>query len=247
MKDLAHAAFQQFHADDQHHHRHRQPGKILKAGVAVGVFVVGGAGAQLEADEAHHAGGCVGQVVHRVGGDGDAAREGAGQKFAGAEQQVAENAHPARQIAVGGAHGGVGGVAAVLHKQPHERFSQKKHLGCCGMGPFAPSGLALQRMGAGLVDDVDVVQLGAQAALHAFKYSWRRAICSARSAPVRPPAGAAFAASSLMRSSFCCSMGRSPFGRGRGALFAYYSRNRDKTAKSSLPRGVKGQAAFATN
>ena len=73
MQDLGKALLQKLHADDQDHDRDRQTGQILIPGVAVRVLRVRRARAELEADEADDIGAGIGQVVHAVGGDGNAA------------------------------------------------------------------------------------------------------------------------------------------------------------------------------
>ena len=73
VQNLGKALLQKLHADDQDHDRDRQPGQILIPGMAVGMLRVRRARAEFEADEADDIGTGIGQVVHTVGGDGNAA------------------------------------------------------------------------------------------------------------------------------------------------------------------------------
>ena len=88
--------------------------------MAKGMLVVRGAGAQAEADEADHAGTCVGEVVHTVGGNGHAAEEGTNGELACKQKQVAKDACHAGQVAVRRAHGGFGSIFAVFDKEADE-------------------------------------------------------------------------------------------------------------------------------
>ena len=122
MQNFVQTVLGQLHADDQHHHRHRQTRQIFKPGVAVGVVLVGGLLRQLEADQAHNVGGRVGQVVDGVRRNGDAAEHGARDEFAREQKQVAADAHHTGHTAVSAAHGGVAGVLMVFHKKPDQGF-----------------------------------------------------------------------------------------------------------------------------
>lgn len=73
VQNLGKALLQKLHADDQDHDRDRQPGQILIPGMAVGMLRVRRARAEFEADEADDIGAGIGEVVHAVGGDGNAA------------------------------------------------------------------------------------------------------------------------------------------------------------------------------
>ena len=132
MQDFVQTVLGQLHADDQHHHCHRQTGQILEPGVAVGVVLIGGLFRQLEADQAHDVGGCVGQVVDGIRRDGDAAEYGAGDELACKQQQVAEDAHHTGHAAVGAAHGGVAGVLMVFYKKPDQGFGHVESFLSCG-------------------------------------------------------------------------------------------------------------------
>ena len=58
----------------------------------------------------------VGEVVHRVGHNGDTSRQGAHRQFGGEEQNIGSDAHRAGEGAVAGSNPGIPHLFAVPHK-----------------------------------------------------------------------------------------------------------------------------------
>ena len=81
VQDFGEALFQQLHTDDENHHRHSQPGQVFIPRVAVGMFRVCRACAELEPHKAYDIGTGVGEVVHAVCSDGNAAGQHADGDF----------------------------------------------------------------------------------------------------------------------------------------------------------------------
>jgi len=115
--------FRQLQTDEQDEDGDGQAAEIFHSGMTVGVAFVGGLFGQLEAEQGDHRTGGVGEVVYGVGGDGDAARDQAGNQFGGKEQDVADDTDDAGQFSVGGAHGGIVVVLVVLDKQARQELS----------------------------------------------------------------------------------------------------------------------------
>ena len=101
VKNFRQRFFGQFHAHQQDQHGHRQAGKVLRPAVAEGVTGVRGLGGDAEAQQGHHGGSGVGEVVEGVRRDGDGPGEGARQKLSGEQQHVQADAHNPAEDAVG--------------------------------------------------------------------------------------------------------------------------------------------------
>ena len=81
-EDLPDRGLDQLRPHQQDEHGHHQPGEIFHPSVSEGVFPVGLPAGQPEADQSDHRGGSVGQVVERVGSDGDGGSGDPGQQLA---------------------------------------------------------------------------------------------------------------------------------------------------------------------
>ncbi len=73
-------------------------------------------GGQLEAQEGDDGGTGIGEVVHRVGGDGDGAAEDAGKELSCKEEEVQADAHAAAEDAVSPADRRRGDVFVVFYQ-----------------------------------------------------------------------------------------------------------------------------------
>ena len=98
---LSDAAAEQLDADGQDQHRHREPGEVFIPRVSERMIRIGRTRRHPEAEQADDAGCRVGQVIHRVRRDGNAAAERADRKLCGKEQKVADDADCAGKAAVG--------------------------------------------------------------------------------------------------------------------------------------------------
>ena len=121
VQDLAERAEGQLRADDENERRDHKTGKIFIPAVAVGVLVVGGLRRQLKAEQRYDGAGRVGEVIHRVGGDGNAAAERTGQQLARKQQQIAHDADQPRQPSVGGANLRRVGILIIADKEPQQK------------------------------------------------------------------------------------------------------------------------------
>ena len=117
MQDLIQGGFCQFKADHQHHGRHRKAGQVFISRVAVGMVFIRRLLRQLETNERHDGGSCVGQVVHSIGGNGHRAGYCADKQFAGAKKRVGKDAHHAGKLADLGAHCGICSILVILYKK----------------------------------------------------------------------------------------------------------------------------------
>ncbi len=118
MEDFLQGGFPQLRPHQQDDHGDHQPGDILQPPVAEGVVLVRGLGGQLEAQQGDHGGTGVGEVVYRVGGDGDGAAENSGQELSCEEEEVQADAHAAAQNAVGPADRRGGDIFGILDEMP---------------------------------------------------------------------------------------------------------------------------------
>ena len=99
MQDLFHRGLAQFVTDQNDDHGHRQTGQILPPGVAVGVVGIGRLLRQLEAQQRHDGAHRVGQVVQSVRRDGNGGCQGTGDQLQRGQQQVADDARNAGELA----------------------------------------------------------------------------------------------------------------------------------------------------
>ena len=104
MENLVHRGFGQLRAHQQDQARHHQAGDVLHPPVAEGMARVGLFPRQAEAQQRHHRGARIRQVVEGVRRDGDGAAETACRQLSGEQQQVQGNANEAAQRAPSTAH-----------------------------------------------------------------------------------------------------------------------------------------------
>ena len=111
MNHLVDRAREQLPAHQQDDEGDDHGGDVLNAGVAEGVVAVGGLGGHLEGDEGNDLTTRVGEVVHRVGLNGDGSEEQSHGEFSRGQQEIQDDAHRGHQGAVGATDGGGGDVA----------------------------------------------------------------------------------------------------------------------------------------
>ena len=93
MEDLLHRRFGQLHAHQKNEARHDETGDVFQPPVAEGMMGIRLFSGQAEAQQRHHRGTGVGQVVEGVGGDGHGPADRAGKQLPGKQQQVQADAH----------------------------------------------------------------------------------------------------------------------------------------------------------
>ena len=86
---------------------------MLRVGLAVG---------QAEAQQSHHRGTGIGEVIEGVGGDSDGAADGPGEEFNGKKEQIQANAHKPAELAVGLPQGGGSQSVPIADEQSGEKF-----------------------------------------------------------------------------------------------------------------------------
>ena len=118
--DLLDGGADQVDADGAYQDGDDEARQVLVAAMAVGVVLVRGPARELEAEQAHHVARGVGEVVDRVGDDGDRAGHEPDGALPHAEQDVADDAGDARHEPVARAHRGVPRVIRVGDKRPYQ-------------------------------------------------------------------------------------------------------------------------------
>ena len=100
-QDLPNGLLGQLHAHQQDQHGDRQPGEIFRPAVAEGVVWIRHFGGDAEAQQRHHGGTGIGQVVECVRRDGNGTGESSGKELPGKEQQIQADPHRAAENTVG--------------------------------------------------------------------------------------------------------------------------------------------------
>ena len=100
--NLLEGGFGQLCPGQQHQGGHHHPGYIFVAAMAEGVLLVRRALGHPEAQQRHHRGGRVGEVIDAVAGNGHGAGGQTGGNFQNGQEHVAHNAHRPGQLANGG-------------------------------------------------------------------------------------------------------------------------------------------------
>ena len=125
-EDALHRGVEQLHPQQENQHRHPHTGKIFVPGVAEGVPGVGGPGRQAEGRQGDHRAAGIREVVHPIGGDGNAAGDGPHQELPRRKEKIHHNPHDAPQAAVTPPHLRVLRLFPAWDKPPNQKFG---HLG----------------------------------------------------------------------------------------------------------------------
>ena len=128
VENAVERGLEELKADQHDDERHDKTRDVLGAAVAERMLGVRLAVRDLEANDGNHAGKAVGQVVERIGGNGNRARHQTDGQLEREQKQVARESDRARKNAVAFAHGRRAGVLRVLDKKADESLCHNNPL-----------------------------------------------------------------------------------------------------------------------
>ena len=124
VKNPLRRSLEEIESDGDDDDRDHQPGHIFQPPVPEGVFVVSRFGGQFEAQQRHHRRAGVGEVVDRVGHDGNTAGDQPYRQFCGKEPDVADDAHRAGQFAVAFPNRRIINLFRLFDEKPDQQLRQ---------------------------------------------------------------------------------------------------------------------------